>query len=124
MSLKRPTTPFYAFVKDKMAEMGIEMGVKVSIKESALMFQAWDDLSESQKKPYNDIADIERARYEKICEIAYNAFISFSRAAITNDNPGLAEDKLEKKFKKAWKELNNDEKKPFYDIGIKIFSKI
>jgi hypothetical protein len=61
--LKRPKSPYFFFVQEKLAEFKGSNPDQTYVRNIALIAAAWNELTPEQKRNYEKIAETDRDRY-------------------------------------------------------------
>lgn len=125
--IKRPPSAYLLFsiaIRKQTKEENPDINSKALMK---LIGEKWKSLSEDEKKPYTEQADIEKKRYNDEVVIykatmpqkpksAVSAYIHFSndvRDRIRSENPGASLGEISKKIGAAWRAILPDEKESY-----------
>jgi len=129
---KRPTSAYVAFIKKSHKKYSQEHpndGAPAVLKG---LSEKWKTLSDAEKKPFNEEAKKDKARFEKEKSVvAKNAppkrpltpFIIFSsevRKSIIAEKPDVKVSEVAKKCGEKWRKLSDTEKEKYKKMGLKL----
>jgi len=130
-----PRKPLTFYVKEKMAAISGTKDVQVIRQTLGNAAKEFGQLSAEQQKPYLDMAEADKKRYEQEFAqwraknpaspsrplSAYVRYFNATRAQAASENPGKSVIDLARIVADRWKSLSEAERKPYEDAAAKDF---
>ena len=134
--IKRPTSSYFIFMKEKREQIKADNPDLNTANLAKKMAEEWKSLDAETKKKWEDLAQVDKDRYEKEKEAAgihkkpeytgpkkpLTAFFIYQgeqRSKIKELHPTLSNVDVIRKMSEEWKELKEDEKKKYEDMAKK-----